>query len=84
MPRRGVVPVCKANYDSSLKNTPTVTTFRFPQDELLSNKWLEAIPRKQSTNTKTSASCINNFHQCDIILKQVRRDAAGNVQELLM
>jgi hypothetical protein len=78
------VPGGKANYDSTLKNTPTVTTFRFPQDDLLRKKWLQAIPRKQWTPAKTSAVCINHFHQCDIILKQIWKDAAGNVKELLL
>nr|CAH7725329.1 unnamed protein product [Callosobruchus chinensis] len=45
MPRTCFVHRCKSNYSSTLNSGGTLmSSFSFPKDEILKNKWLKAIP----------------------------------------
>ncbi|CAH1961807.1 unnamed protein product [Acanthoscelides obtectus] len=67
MPRRCCVPGCKGNYDTTLKAEDPVSTFSFPKEQELLEKWIRAIPRKDWIPTKSSAVCANHFCDSDIV-----------------
>lgn len=63
MGRKCSVPLCKSNYDNSEK----ISTFCFPSDPELRNKWLSNIKRKDFVITKNSSVCIKHFSNSDLI-----------------
>jgi hypothetical protein len=85
MPRRCVVPGCKSNYDSTLKQNNSVTTFAFPKDEKKKQAWMRAIPRADWSPTAHSAVCIKHFHESHIIKHQpYKNPTSGEIQKLLL
>ena len=62
MPRTCCVPSCKGNY----KSGPKVSTFSFPKEEILKNKWLSAIHRPDFVHAKYTTVSHNKF--CNITI----------------
>ncbi|XP_035232276.1 THAP domain-containing protein 2-like [Stegodyphus dumicola] len=60
MPRKCSVPKCRSNYDST---TEHVSTFKFPSDPVLSQKWIKNINRKDFVAGKHSSVCIKHFEE---------------------
>lgn len=50
---RCIVPNCRGNYD---KDGPKVSTFGFPSEESLRQKWIAAIPRNFTVTKNTRVS----------------------------
>lgn len=68
MPRNCCVPECKSNYNSTLKcNGSYVSVFLFPKDDILRQKWIAAIPRKNWTPSKNSVVCSKHFRTSEIV-----------------
>lgn len=65
MPRTCCVPSCKSNYKSTLPQT--VSTFSFPKETEMKNKWLNAIPRKDWQPSKYACVCALHFHKSDFV-----------------
>ena len=62
------VPGCKTGYKSH-KNHPKTALFQFPSKEVLKNKWLKSIPRKNCTLSSSHRVCAKHFHANNIITK---------------
>ena len=62
------VPECKTGYKSH-KNHPKIALFQFPSKEVLKNKWLKSIPRKNYTLSSSPRVCAKHFHENDLITK---------------
>ncbi|XP_035233286.1 THAP domain-containing protein 1-like isoform X2 [Stegodyphus dumicola] len=73
MARKCSVPECRSNYDGTNKH---VSTFKFPSDPLLSEKWVKNINRKDFVIRKYSNVCIKHFEEEFIVRedKAVRDD----------
>ena len=68
MPRHCAVPGCKTNYTSTTKTDgPKTTTFSFPKDDELKEKWLRAIPRKDWIPSKHAVVCKIHYDHGEII-----------------
>nr|CAH7763999.1 unnamed protein product [Callosobruchus chinensis] len=62
MPRTCCVPGCKSNYNSTLNSGGTlISSFGFPIDEILKNKWLKAIPRELPNKSCANLRTIRNL-----------------------
>lgn len=85
MPRKCSVPGCKSNYDSECRITKTtITTFSFPKDDTLRNKWLRAIPRENWTPSKATVVCVLHFEDRYVITHQDYKNYDGVMQKLLL
>ena len=69
MPRRCVVPGCKSNYDS---NSVKVSSFAFPKDLQLKQKWINAMHRKDWQPTSCSSVCSIHFRENEILLTGIK------------
>lgn len=65
MPNHCCVPDCKSNYSSNKEEH--VTTFKFPKDDFLKNKWISVIRRPDFTPSSSSVVCIKHFDDDDVI-----------------
>ena len=54
------VPECKSGY-KSVKKSDTVSLFRFPKNEIIRQKWIKAIPRKNWSVTQNHRVCAHHF-----------------------
>ncbi|KAL4107529.1 hypothetical protein QTP88_017865 [Uroleucon formosanum] len=66
MPRTCYVVGCQTGYKS---NDEKVSTFSFPKNEEMQNKWIKAIPRKDFIVSKNAAICAKHFTPDQIITK---------------
>lgn len=66
MPNHCCVPDCRSNYNS-IKGEHVITTFKFPKEETLKNKWISVIRRPDFTPSSSSVVCIKHFDDDDII-----------------
>ncbi|XP_055389171.1 uncharacterized protein LOC129618449 [Condylostylus longicornis] len=66
MPRRCSVPGCNSNALRRRKYGKTIPTFIFPKNEVMRNKWIEAIGKKDWAPKKCSSVCIRHFRSEDI------------------
>lgn len=66
MPRTCCVVGCQTGYKS---NTEKMSTFSFPKDEELKNKWIKAIPRQHFKISNNSAVCAKHFTDVQLITK---------------
>ncbi|XP_022171020.1 uncharacterized protein LOC111034219, partial [Myzus persicae] len=57
---------CQTGYKS---NDEKVSTFSFPKNEEMQNKWIKAIPRKDFIVSKNAAICAKHFTADQIITK---------------
>ena len=55
MGRKCCVPLCRLKYDTSDK------TFRLPQDAEKKKRWLKAIPRENTPDTKNTVVCEDHW-----------------------
>ena len=60
------VPECKSGY-KSVKKSEKISLFRFPKNEILRQKWIKAIPRKNWTLTENHRVCAYHFSEDDFI-----------------
>lgn len=68
MGRKCCVPNCLSNYDAALKTGAAATsTFQFPNDPALYNRWLQAIRRPNWVPSKRSSVCMHHFKPDDIM-----------------
>jgi THAP domain len=71
MPRKCCIPGCKSNYQSFLRQNPTIATFPFPKDEALKQNWIDRIiDNTKATSfdaTKSSGVCAQHFADTDIV-----------------
>lgn len=91
MPSRCVVPGCKSNYDTSLKDetgtrltTNYKSIFHFPKNEELRKKWISAIPRKNWSPTQHSKVCSMHFLETDIMRYDKWLQPDETIQNLLL
>lgn len=85
MPRRCCVPNCRSNRYSSLKkNISYITTFVFPRDENLKQKWLHAMSLDDFQPSLSSVVCCKHFTDNDIIRYDKRLLPDGSLQPLLL
>lgn len=63
MGRKCSVPYCKSNYKTSDGN---ISTFRFPKNAILRDKWLRNIKRHDFQITNNSCVCIKHFAPHDL------------------
>ncbi|VEN45422.1 unnamed protein product [Callosobruchus maculatus] len=86
MPRRCYIPGCKSNYDSSLKdsnnNNKCETTFSFPKCPQRLARWLNAIPRKEWTPSKSSVVCAKHFSESDVIRFHEFKTPSGEIKKV--
>lgn len=62
MPRHCVAPGCKSNYDSTFE---VISTFSFPKEKNLRQKWINAIHRADWQPTSYSSVCGKHFKEGD-------------------
>ncbi|XP_058838199.1 zinc finger protein 354B-like [Topomyia yanbarensis] len=69
MVRKCCVSDCNSNYDAVLrKGQSVISTFKFPDDPELRNRWIRAVKRGDNWKPGTTASvCINHFQPEDIL-----------------
>ncbi|XP_050065206.1 uncharacterized protein LOC126554149 [Aphis gossypii] len=67
MPRSCCVVGCQTGYKSN--SNKIVSTFSFPKNESLRQKWINVIPRKDLIVTQNSAVCANHCTEDQIITK---------------
>ncbi|XP_058117364.1 zinc finger protein 878-like [Anopheles ziemanni] len=68
MGRKCCVPDCFSNYDAALKTgAAAASTFQFPNDPALYNRWLQAIRRPNWVPSKRSSVCMHHFKPDDIM-----------------
>lgn len=65
MPRHCVVPGCKSNYAST---SEAISTFSFPKDHQIKQKWINAIHRANWQPTNSSSVCAIHFREPDFQL----------------
>ena len=68
MPNKCSVPGCNTDYQLC----QTKPVFKFPQDQVLSKKWLEFWNRKDYEPSKSSVMCIDHFEDKYLIKKKER------------
>ena len=66
------VPECKTGYKSH-KNHPKFDLFQFLSEEVLKNKCLKSIPRKNWTLSSSHKVCAKHFHESDLIKKSTNK-----------
>lgn len=64
MPSSCCVVFCTSGYKS---NQEKVSSFLFPKDEALKEKWLKAIPRKNLVADSLTVVCAKHFTEDQII-----------------
>ena len=62
------VPESKSGYKFNKKSQP-VALFKFPQNDIMQQKWIKAIPRKNWTVTQYHRVCAHHFTEDDFITK---------------
>ncbi|KAL9704105.1 hypothetical protein quinque_007623 [Culex quinquefasciatus] len=69
MGRKCCVPDCNSNYDAiRRKGQSTISTFKFPVDQELRERWIRAVNREEGWQPGSTASiCINHFQPEDIV-----------------
>ncbi|XP_062555027.1 zinc finger protein 568-like isoform X2 [Armigeres subalbatus] len=69
MGRKCCVPKCSSNYDAVLRQgQSTISTFKFPEDKRLRDRWISALNRDDKWQPGSTASiCINHFLPEDIL-----------------
>ncbi|XP_029713514.2 zinc finger protein 880 [Aedes albopictus] len=69
MGRKCCVPKCSSNYDAVLRQGQlTISTFKFPVDKPLRDRWIRAIKRDKNWQPGSTASiCIHHFQPEDIL-----------------
>lgn len=87
MTRKCCVPGCNSNYLSERKNNSTsaiISTFSFPKDEDLRQKWSRKIPRDTDNWQPGTYSyvCIKHFDETQIEYVQRFTDKDGKVIEI--
>ena len=60
------VPECKSGYRSN-KTAKPVALFKFPKDDVIRQKWIKAIPRKNWSITSNHRVCALHFSEVDFI-----------------
>ena len=68
MPNKCSVPGCNTNYQLC----QTKPVLKFPQDQVLSKKWLESWNRKDYEPSKSSVMCNDHFEDKYLIKKKER------------
>ena len=68
LPNKCSVPGCNTNYQLC----QTKPVFKFPQDQVLSKKWLESLNRKDYEPSKSSVMCIDHFED-KYLIKKIER-----------
>ena len=71
------VPGCTSNYNSAGKEGKC-STFGFPQDPVLRQKWLHHIPRDFVNITKNTRVCIKHFEEKDIHTYNIHTNPDGS------
>nr|CAI5843927.1 unnamed protein product [Callosobruchus analis] len=72
MPRTCCIPGCISNYNSTLNaGGSLISSFGFPEDEILKNKWLKAILRDDWFPSKCSVVCALHFLKDNIIREDI-------------
>ena len=69
------VPECKSGY-KSVKKSDTVSLFRFPNNEIIRQKWIKAIPRKNWSVTQNHRVCAHHFDESDFITESTDKRKA--------
>ncbi|KAL1378467.1 hypothetical protein pipiens_015570 [Culex pipiens pipiens] len=69
MGRKCCVPDCNSNYDAiRRKGQSAISTFKFPVDQELRERWIRAVNREERWQPGSTASiCINHFQPEDIV-----------------
>ncbi|XP_052873495.1 zinc finger protein 480-like [Anopheles cruzii] len=68
MGRKCCVPRCCSNYDAIIKRGHAgISTFKFPRDPTLRERWIKAVPKTNWIPSKEACICINHFHPEDIL-----------------